>query len=65
MDYYKLIINNWLDFIRVNNHQVTKNHIFPANKINSKLSFFILVAAGLLRLTYQTVIQIGDFGGKV
>ena len=65
MDYYKLIINSWLDFIRVNNHQVTKNHIYPANKINSKLSFFILVAACLLRLTYQTVMQIGDFGGKV
>ena len=40
MNYYILIINDKSDFIRVNNHQVTKNYITPSYKMDYKLSIF-------------------------
>ena len=40
MDYYKLVINDWSDFICVNNHQVIENYKLPAYKISSKLTFY-------------------------
>ena len=49
MDYYKLIINDWSDFIWV-------------NKFQAYLLYKGL--ASVLKLMYQTMIQICDFGGK-
>ena len=64
MDYCISIVNDLSDFIKANNHQVFKNYILPARQIDSKLNILCWGLTVLLRLIYQTIIQIHNFGDK-